>query len=318
MSPHAQQAQTLCPVCGAPASPVMDVPGALVREQVSGLFDAQVPDDVVLANYQMRECEVCQLVFADPMLPGGGDYYGWITAQPKYHAGARWEWRVIRADFAAASAPVRVLEVGCGDGKLMEFLKQTPHVTMVGVDVSAPSIDKALALGFDVRLAAFEDLGDTLRAEPPFDAVILSHVLEHVGDPLGVMRQVASLLTPGGQVYAAVPYSPMSRELAGWDIQNLPPHHLTRWNQAALTKLASVLGMGVDLRLPKAKSAFKRAVQETCGEVMGDKHPSVWARARTIISHPSIFAKWRARFGARERVGGQPAGDSVLARFIKN
>ena len=316
MSSHAA-AQTHCPVCGAPASPVMDVPGALIREQVSGLFDAEVPNTVNLPDYQMRECEACQLVFADPMVPGGGDYYGWITAQPKYHAGARWEWRIIRDDFAALQSPVRVLEVGCGDGKLMEFLKHLGHVTMVGVDVSAPSIDKARAQGFDVRLAAFEDLADVLRAEPPFDAVILSHVLEHVGDPLGVMRQVASLLVPGGHIYAAVPYSPMSRELAGWDIQNLPPHHLTRWNQTALAKLANVLDMGLGLRLPKAKSALKRAVQETCGEVMGNKHPSVWVRVWTIASHPSIFAKWHARFGARERVGGRPAGDSVLARFSK-
>jgi len=311
------QAQSTCPVCDAPASPVMDVPGARVREQVSGLFDAAIPDCVELIDYKMRACEGCQLVFADPMQPGSGDYYGWITAQAKYHAGARWEWRVIRDDFAAAG-PLRVLEVGCGDGKLMDFLKHLSNVSMVGVDVSAPSIDKARAQGFDVHLAAFEALGDVLQAVDPFDVVVLSHVMEHVGDPLGVMRQVASLLKPGGRIYTAVPYSPMSRELAGWDIQNLPPHHLTRWNQSALAKLATMLGMGVDLRLPKAKSALKRAVQETCGEVLDNKHPSVPVRAWTVLSHLSTFTKWHTQFKARERVNGRPAGDSVLARFSKD
>lgn len=230
-----------CPVCGAESQKVMDLSGAAIRAQVSGLFGTSVPDEVQIADYTMRECQSCALVFADPMQSGDSAYYGWITAQAKYHAGKRWEWSVLRADFAGAGRALKVLEVGCGDGKLMAFLGDLDNVTMVGVDVSAPSVEKACSAGFDVRLAAFEDIDSVLSKDETFDAVILSHVLEHVGDPLGVMRQARARLSAGGSLYAAVPYSPMSRELAGWDIQNLPPHHLTRWNQASLAALGGHL-----------------------------------------------------------------------------
>lgn len=306
-----------CPVCGAESQKVMDLTGDIIRAQVSGLFGAPVPDEVQIADYAMRECQSCALVFADPMQSGDGAYYGWITAQAKYHAGKRWEWGVLRADFAGAGRALKVLEVGCGDGKLMEFLSDLDNVTMVGVDVSAPSVEKACKAGFDVRLAAFEDIDSVLSNGEAFDAVILSHVLEHVGDPLGVMRQARGRLAAGGSLYAAVPYSPMSRELAGWDIQNLPPHHLTRWNQASLTTLGNILELRTDLRLPKAKSPLKRAVQETCGEVLGDKHPSVARRVLTVLTNLSVFAMWLGRFRSREQVNGRAAGDSVLARFFR-
>ena len=309
--------RSVCPVCGGVAAVVMDLPAGNIRDQVSGLFGAPVPSDVEIPNYQMRECSQCALVFADPMTPGGGGYYGWITAQPKYHAGKRWDWGVIHDDFQAASKIQKVLEVGCGDGKLMDFLSDVKGLDMVGVDVSAPSIERARVGGHDARLSSFEDMNSVLSTEERFDAVILSHVLEHVGDPLGVMQTVAARLNDGGAVYAALPYSPMSRELAGWDIQNLPPHHLTRWNQDSLVRLAEVLGLRLDLRLPKAKSPFKRAVQETCGEVLGDKHPSTVRRLAVVALHVGKFMAWKRRFEAREQVNGRLAGDSVLARFVK-
>lgn len=318
IDPETPRAPAPCPVCRAQGVEVLGLTAAHIRAQVAGIFGVPVPGGVAIADYVMRECVSCGLVYADPMLSGGADYYGWITAQPKYHAGRRWEWGVIRADLARRAEPLTVLEVGCGDGKLMAFLAQTGGIAMTGVDVSAPSVDKARAQGFDVRLAAFEHLDQVLSPGETFDAVLLSHVLEHVADPLGVMRQAAARLKPGGAVYAALPYSPMSRELAGWDIQNLPPHHLTRWNQRSLSKLAGVLGLGLDLRLPKAKSPFKRAVRETCGQVLGGKHPAPWTRAWVVLTHPRMFLDWCARFAARERVNGRPAGDSVLARFVKS
>lgn len=307
-----------CPICGTAAEVVRDLSAVEIRDQVSGLFDQPVPADVTFPDYHMRECQDCGLVYADPMAPGDGAYYGWITAQPKYHAGKRWEWGVIRNDFVAASGHLHVLEVGCGDGKLMDYVSDVNGLHMVGVDVSAPSIEKAKSKGHDARLSAFEDLNSVLSEAEMFDAVILSHVLEHVGDPLGVMQTVASRLKVGGAIYAALPYSPMSRELAGWDIQNLPPHHLTRWHQRSLQKLADILGLRLDLRLPKAKSPLKRAVQETCGEVLGNKHPNIWKRIGAVMAHPQLFFSWKHRFETRERVNGRAAGDSVLACFKKD
>ncbi len=316
MSETPSSPATPCPVCGAPAKPVRALPADEVRSVLEGLLGAAAPAGVPATDYTMQECSACALVFADPMVAGDGAFYGWITSFDRYHAGARWEWSVIKDQLNQSNAKT-LLEVGAGTGALMEYLRDVAGLTCTGIDVSPASVATAKAKGFDVREAAFADLDRVLSAHETFDAVVLSHVLEHVEDPLGVTRTLLARLTPGGRLMAAVPYSPMSRELSEWDIMNLPPHHLTRWNQQSLNGLATALGCKVELHAAKAKSPLKRAVQDTCGEVLGDKHPSTLKRIATVLGNYALFQSYLAKHKARERVNGQPAGDSVLAVFYR-
>lgn len=305
-----------CPICGSPAQPVLTLPSAEIRRVLTGVFGAAVPGGVATTDYTMYECDACALVFADPMVAGDDAFYGWITGFTRYHAGARWEWGVIKDQLSQLGAET-MLEIGAGNGTLMEFLRDVPGLRCTGIDVSTASAAAARAKGFDVREAAFADLDRVLGPTDRFDAVVLSHVLEHVADPLAVMRTLQQRLKPGGRLMTAAPYSPMSRELTDWDIMNLPPHHLTRWNAQSLQGLADALGCHVELHAAKAKSPFKRAVQDTCGEVLGDKHPSFIRRVLTVLSHFATFKSFLARHQARERVNGRPAGDSVLAVFYQ-
>lgn len=306
-----------CPICRSPAKPVQALPSSEIRRVLAGLFGAPAPQGVADTDYRMHECSACGLVFADPMVAGDDAFYGWITGFARYHAGARWEWSVIKDQVAHNDAKT-MLEVGAGNGTLMEFLRDVAGLRCTGIDVSSASAAAARAKGFDVREAAFADLDKVLDADDTFDAVVMSHVLEHVDQPLAVMQTLLKRLTPGGRLMTAVPYSPMSRELTDWDIMNLPPHHLTRWNAQALRGLADTLGCRVELHAAKAKSPFKRAVQDTCGEVLGDKHPSTLRRIITVLGHFGLFKSFLTRHQARERVNGRPAGDSVLAVFTQS
>lgn len=305
-----------CPVCGAPAKAVRSLSAQEIRSVLAGLFGAEVPDGVPACSYTMRACSACALVFADPMVAGDGAFYGWITGFARYHAGARWEWAVIKDQLTTHQAQ-RMLDVGAGTGALMEYVQGVDGLAITGIDVSATSAATARAKGLDVREAAFDDLGHVLGSDEAFDAIVLSHVLEHVGDPLGVMQTLLARLAPGGRLMTAVPYSPMSRELTEWDIMNLPPHHLTRWNAQSLHGLAATLGCQVELHAAKAKSPFKRAVQDTCGDVLGDKHPSTLKRIATVLGHWGVFKGFLAQHQAREWVNGKAAGDSVLAVFYR-
>jgi len=306
-----------CPVCGADAAPVQALPAAEIRAVLAALFGAEMPAEVAVSDYRMCQCTGCALVFADPMRAGDGAFYGWITGFDRYHAGARWEWGVIKEQVARHRAGT-LLEVGAGTGRLLEFLGDVTGLNCVGIDVSEASVRSARAKGLDVREAAFADLSRVLETGETFDAIVLSHVLEHVDDPKGVMAALLERLAPKGRLMAAVPYSPMSRELTDWDIMNLPPHHLTRWNANSLQGLADVLGCQVELHCAKAKSPFKRAVQDTCGQVLGDKHPSTLKRAATVLANLALFQDFLARHKARDRVNGRPAGDSVLAVYSRN
>jgi len=99
--------------------------------------------------------------------------------------------------------PGRVLDLGCGDGRLTALvLAAYPESTAICVDMSPPMLD-AVAERFEgddrVTIAA-HDLEEPLLFDGPFDAVISSLAIHHVDDERkqSLDAEVASLLTPGG------------------------------------------------------------------------------------------------------------------------
>ena len=96
---------------------------------------------------------------------------------------------------------MRVLEVGCGNGKTLAALKEL-GCDVVGVDFSEEAVISCRQLipGVDARQ------GDILNLEfddSSFDAVVLFHVLEHVlPEDMGkASSEVARVLRPGGRAY---------------------------------------------------------------------------------------------------------------------
>ncbi|KPF85128.1 methyltransferase type 12 [alpha proteobacterium AAP38] len=58
-------------------------------------------------------------------------------------------------------------------------------------------------------------LFETFEPAERFDNIILGHVLEHVTDPVGLLRRARTWLTPGGMIFAAVPNSRSLHRQAG-------------------------------------------------------------------------------------------------------
>jgi SAM-dependent methyltransferase len=93
-------------------------------------------------------------------------------------------------------------DFGCGGGALLDALKESGWVTS-GLE---PHRMRLLAALRHTILTA-------IPREPQFDLAIISHVLEHLLDPVGVLRQLAAATRPGGYLFAAVP-----------DVDGLPAH----------------------------------------------------------------------------------------------
>ena len=76
----------------------------------------------------------------------------------------------------------RVLDLGCGNGELMERLTRERKATARGVDLHQPSVSQCISKGLSVMHG---DIHEGLAALPDhaFDYVILSRTLQQVRDP---------------------------------------------------------------------------------------------------------------------------------------
>ncbi len=99
-----------------------------------------------------------------------------------------------------------VLDVGCGRGYALEWLRTLGYTRLAGIDRDAAQVAFAAGRGLDVRQV--DDTLAALRARPDScDLVLLMDVLEHVPRPEqpGLLRAIHAALKPGGRLLCTVP-----------------------------------------------------------------------------------------------------------------
>jgi SAM-dependent methyltransferase len=161
----------------------------------------------------------------------------------------------------------RLLDIGCGDGGFLVEMRRGGWA-VEGIDVDPVAARLARDRGLDVREGMFPGLElESAR----FDAVTLSHVLEHLHDPVAALREIDRILKPGGTLYIATPnlrssghrrfgrdwlhLDPprhltifdaetlrLALDLCGFVVRDVGPDHLTGWTYAASAAVAA----GVD------------------------------------------------------------------------
>ena len=93
----------------------------------------------------------------------------------------------LRPDLAFIAANVqpvtRVLDVGCGDGELLQWLAEHKGVDARGVEIVGSRVQRAISRGVSVYQGDI-DQGLADYPEDAFDYVILSHTLQEVRKPL--------------------------------------------------------------------------------------------------------------------------------------
>jgi SAM-dependent methyltransferase len=107
------------------------------------------------------------------------------------------------------SAASRVLEVGCGDGRLARALDDLGY-QVVAIDPAAPE-------GAIFQAVSLEEFADPVR----FDAIVASRALHHIHDLAGALSKLQRLLVPGGRLIVVEhAFDRLDERTAGWYLEN--------------------------------------------------------------------------------------------------
>ncbi len=204
-------------------------------------------------------CGDCQLVYQYPLpvTPVLEDLYGgkddkyfkdesrgvdYVKGEPWLRATASFYIDLLSGYYDNDLAVANVLDFGCATGVMLdEFKKRGSDVT--GIELSKWSCKYAREkFGLTVYN---ENIFDLDLPESSFDIITTSHVIEHVTDPVAVIKRLGQLLKPGGLMFIAVPnVDSLGRSIFGkhWHYY-LPDEHLYLFNERSINRAVVSAGL---------------------------------------------------------------------------
>jgi len=164
-----------------------------------------IPLDTVL-------CRHCGLMRSDPYFTSESvayfyrEAYRSIYIHPGGISGHFAEQQAVGAcihNYVVQSFPTKpetVLEVGCGAGGILHHFQQ--HGSRVaGCDFGEDYLQYGMSKGLTLEVGGW----DKLAQHGPADLVVLSHLLEHLQNPVAELKNIHGLLKPNALVYVALP-----------------------------------------------------------------------------------------------------------------
>lgn len=146
-----------------------------------------------------------------------------------------------------------ILEVGCASGGMGAELKREREAFVAGVEMNSSAANLAREVLDDVIEGNIESM-PLPYAKESFDCIIFADILEHLVDPLSVLKSTAPLLREGGSVVASIPniqfYAILGQLGEGaWTYQDegiLDRTHLRFFTLKEMKKLFNDAGMEID------------------------------------------------------------------------
>jgi len=134
----------------------------------------------------------------------------------------------------------RLLDVGCGSGDWLLMMRDLGW-KVVGSDFDQQAVKVGAERGLDISLGSLEEQS---YPDNSFDAVTLSHVIEHVPAPLETLQECFRILKPGGKIVLLTPNGQsLSHRVFKADWRGLePPRHLHIFSLGSMDRLLAQAG----------------------------------------------------------------------------
>jgi 2-polyprenyl-3-methyl-5-hydroxy-6-metoxy-1,4-benzoquinol methylase len=183
----------------------------------------------------------------------------------------------------------RLLEVGCGSGAMLKGMANLGwHVE--GIDFDPAAVQNCRRKELEVHLGTLEEFR---YPENHFDAITMSHLIEHVYDPLALLQECSRILKAGGRLSLVTPnLKSMGHRLyrSSWFHLD-PPRHLHLFTADSLSGLLQKAGflktkMRTTIRYANTAFVAGRSIKRTGRYQFGASHPriaSIWGRMMQTI-----------------------------------
>ena len=193
----------------------------------------------------LYHCDVCGFGMFQPLVVGSQEFYSNIAAEDKYYVAKKWEFVKAIKDLKTYGIH-KVLDIGCGSGYFLDLLRSSGlSIESTGYEVNPQIANLARAKGHRVYVGKFPESILTATKQASYDAVCMFQILEHISDPIGLIRDVMRLLDPKGILIVGVPDSEGPLRYFSSALTDIPPHHVSRWCESVFRIGMSRLGLRV-------------------------------------------------------------------------
>ncbi|MBI2805154.1 MAG: class I SAM-dependent methyltransferase [Planctomycetes bacterium] len=246
-------------------------------------------------RFLIVRCERCGLAFTNPR----PDRDSIDRFYPDDYACHRIERQPLAKRDGSVALPkhglARLLDFGCGSGAFLARMNAQGW-NVVGLDRSENAVKRVREhFGLTAHVGSLPSPYWTSNC---FEAVTMWQSLEHVHDPLGVLRAAYRLLTPGGRLLVAVP------NVDGWAARWFGAHwygldlprHLTHFTPTTLHLMLTLAGFArIDMRQERKSSWIRHSA--------GMTPPGDWMARAMRTRFGSGLAGWAAlAFNAAESI----------------
>ena len=217
--------------------------------------------------------------------------------------------RRIDADFSVMwlknTSGGRLLDVGCGSGDML-MRTQKLGWNVQGLDFDPQAVEAACKKGLNVKLGSFSEQDFTSDS---FDVVTMSHVFEHVHDPVALLEFCKRVLKPGGRLILVTPNNEsLLHNIYRKNWKPLePPRHLYLFNSATLATLAKRAGF--------SDVAVKTIIRDANGIFLGSqslKYTGKYDMSKLQPLRLRLLATWIQVFEWIVRFFMRNSGEEIL------